>query len=227
MTTENDWMFDKRKQQMKKLPALFVILIMLGICTSSYGYFLVYNLSSTVYGIDDTNIYDTNLAMIPFKGYLVMDFNDDNSLIDANMILYGRDPNNHKVYVQLNSSDSNEFLYSYVLERGNVRNFYGLNGRPPFDFNSFMMGDVRDVNIGLANRRPLAPSLKGGFTGERGIFFSLNQKFGEVGNISASLYTFATKTANGTPPQTQDNIINELTGILADKQYSKLSIPAP
>ena len=195
---------------MKKLSALFVVLIMLGICTSSYGYFLIYKLSGTIrgamYNRSDTKtigIDDTNAVTIPFKGLLVMNLaldevNDTNTLIDANMIIYGRDTNDHKVYVQLNSSDSNEFLDAFILERGNKRHFYGLNGKSPFDFNAFMIGDVHSINIGLPHgyRILLASSLKGSITGGYGIFLDLDQEIAEVGNISASLFTLATKGVN-------------------------------
>ena len=130
----------KRRRKVKKLSAVLVVLVMLGICTSSYGYFLIYNLSGTIKGTNGT--VDIKRVTIPFRGYLVMRLdNDTNSLIDANMIIYGRDPNRHKVYLQLNLNDSNAFLDSYILERGK-RNFYRLNGMPPFGFNSFMMGNV-------------------------------------------------------------------------------------
>lgn len=237
---------------MKRLSTLFVVLVMLGICTSSYGYFLIYNLSGTIRGIiynlsdTTTGIDDTNTVTIPFKGYLVMNLdNDTNSLIDANMIIYGKDPNKHKVYVQLNSSDSNEFLDSYTSERGNKRHFYGLNGKSPFDFNSFIMGDVRKVNIGLPHgyRILLASNLKGSIAVENGIFLSLDQKITGVGSISASLWTLATKGVNDpnnpdlNTPHTQDGIIDALKGIGEYsnhrywtpilEHYTAVIIPAP
>jgi hypothetical protein len=242
---------------MKKLSALFVVLVMLGICTSSYAYFLIYKLSGTIRGVmysrSDTNtigIDDTNAVTIPFKGCLVMNLaldevNDTNTLIDANMIIYGRDANNHKVYVQLNSSDSNEFLDSYILERGNKRHFYRLNGMSPFDFNAFMMGDVHSVNIGLPHgyRILLASSLKGPIAAGYGIFLDLDQEIAGAGNISASLWTLATKGVNNPDnpdpytPHTQDGIIEALKGIgeYSDhpywnhilEHYTEVSIPAP
>ena len=117
---------------MKRLSALFVVLVMLGICTSSYGYFLIYKLSGTIrgamYNRSDTKtigitVDDTNAVTIPFRGLLVMNLviNDTNSLIDANMIIYGRDTNDHKVYVQLNAHDSNEFLDPFIHWSGETR----------------------------------------------------------------------------------------------------------
>jgi hypothetical protein len=235
---------------MKRLSALFVVLVMLGISTSSYGYFLIYNLTGTIRGIiynrADTNtmgIDDTNAVTIPFKGSLVMNLdNDTNSLIDANMIIDGKDPNGHKVYVQLNASDSNGFLNPNILERGNKRRFYVLNGKSPFDFNSFMLGTVRNTDIGLAHRKLIATTLKGAITVEDSIFLDVDHNITGVGTISASLFTLATNGVNNLnntfpiTPRTQDEIIDALKGIgiynnkyynhpLWD--YTALSIPAP
>jgi len=238
---------------MKRLSALFVVLIMLGICTPSYGYFLIYKLSGTIRGIiynpSDTikGVDDTNRVTIPFKGLLVMNIaldevNDTNTLIDANLIVYGKDANNHKVYVQLNASDSNGFLDPFILERGNKRHFYKLNGNSPFDFNSFMMGNVGKVNIGLTKRILLAPTLRGTITAEDSVFLDLDHKITGVGTISASLFTLATKGVNDLnnpdpiTPRTQDGIINALKGIGVFnhkyydhilENYTEMSIPAP
>lgn len=238
---------------MKRLSALFVVLVMLGICAPSYGYFLIYKLSGTVRGIIynplDTikGVDDTNRVTIPFKGLLVMNIaldevNDTNTLVDANLIIYGRDVNDHKVYVQLNASDSNGFLSPFILERGNKRHFYELNGNSPFDFNSFMMGTARSVDIGLAKRIILATSLRGTITGKDGIFLDLDHNITGIGNISASLFTLATKGVNDLnnhdplTPRTQDEIIEALKGIgIYNRQYfnhpmenyTALSIPAP
>jgi hypothetical protein len=212
---------------MKMLSALLVVLVILGICTSSYGYFLVYNLSGTVRGTDGTvNIRNVTIS---FRSYLVMTFDDDtNSFDDANLIIYGRDPNNNKVYIQLNASDSNAFLDSSIWYR-DVKNFYELNGESPFDFRIVIQGNVKSTNIGLAGKKNIAPNLRGVLTGEDGMFFEVGEEITGIGNnFSASLQTTSTKKFN-TPgdPCTPDEVIDELIGKLADKGYTALSIPAP
>jgi hypothetical protein len=210
---------------MKLLSAIFAALVILGTSTSSYGYFLVYNLSGTVRGVEDAN-----KVTISFRGYLVMNFdNDTNSLVDSNMIIYGRDPNRNKVFIQLNSSDANEFLDAHILTR-DVRNFYSLNGEPPFGFRSLIMGNVHRTTIGPANRKNIATTLKGYIRQENGIFFDLEHDLAAVGNISASLYTTKTKLFNDPAAAwTQDTIIDELKGILAEKHYTYTEVnkPAP
>jgi hypothetical protein len=210
---------------MKMVSVLLVALVILGICTSSYGYFLVYNLSGTVRGTDGT--VDIRNVTISFRSYLVMTFDDDtNSLDDANLIIYGRDPNNQKVYVQLNTSDSNAFLDSSIWYR-DVKNFYELNGESPFDFRIVVQGNVKSTNIGLTGKKDVASSLKGVLTGEDGMFFEVGEEIAGIGsNFSASLYTSLTKAFNNpSDPCTLDEVIDELKGKLADKGYTALSIP--
>jgi len=202
---------------------------MLGICTSSYGYFLIYNLSGTIKGTDGT--VDITRVTIPFRGFLVMNFdNDTNSLVDANMIIYGRDPNSHRVYVQLNAHDSNEFLDAFILTQ-NVRNFYGLNGNSPFGFGSLIMGNVHRTNVGSGIRKDIATALSGPITEEEGIFLGLDQDITGLGNMSATLYIIATRGVNSphnhVAPHTQDGIIDTLKVILAEKHYKAVSIPSP
>jgi len=219
---------------MKRLSAVLVVLVMLGMCTSSYGYFLIYNLSGKIKGTDGT--VDIKKVTIPFKGFLVMNFDDDtNSLVDANMIIYGKNTGRHKVYVQFNAHDSNEFLDAFVLPE-DVRNFYGLNGNSPFGFESLIMGNVHGTTIGWtvaghAIRKNIAPDLSGIITEEEGIFLGLDQDIAAVGNISTSLYTVATRGVNSpgnhVAPHTQEGIIDTLKIMVAEKHYKAVSISVP
>jgi hypothetical protein len=214
-------MFNQGKRKMKMLSVLFAALVILAASTSSYGYFLVYNLSGTTRGVEDSN-----KVTIHFKGYLVMNFNNDsNSLVDSNMIIYGRDPNGDKVYVQLNASDANEFLDANILTR-EIRNFYALDGNLPFGFRSLLMGSVHRTTIGPANRKNIATTLSGAIRQETGIFLVLEHNLTGLGWMSASLFGSKTRLSNDPATEaTQDTIINDLKAILDGKSYVQLSIP--
>ena len=105
---------------------------------------------------------------------------------------------------------------------------------PPFGFNSFMMGNVYRINIGLEQRKNIAPVLNGVITGEEGIFLGLEQDIVMVGNITATLYTLATRGVNDInnpypiTPHTQDGIIDALKNILEGryKRYTEVTVPA-
>jgi hypothetical protein len=221
----------KRKRQMRRLSAVLVILVMLGICTPSYGYFLVYDLRGSLKGTEGS--VDREKETTDFRGYLVMNIDDiSNALIDANMIIYDKDPNHHKVYVLLNTTDSNGFLDASILYRDD-RNFYELNGNTPFDFRIFIMGNVHNTDIGLPNNKRIAESLSGAITNEAGMLLAVGQELAGTGHISASLYTVSTKSTNNPnniyAPWTQDKIISTLKEILEDdeKNYRPVYIPAP
>lgn len=214
---------------MKRLAALFVISAMLGICTSSYGYFLIYTISGSLKGTEGA--VDIEKETTNFRGYLVMNIDEDtNSLTDANLIFSGGDPNNHRVYVQLNASDSNGFLDASILYRDR-RTFYELNGNPPFDFKIFAVGDVHNRAIGLPRSKKIVPSLWGAITNESGMLFAVGQELAGTGSLSVSLYSTATNGVNNpnndVSPHTPDGIIQTLKAILADHHYREVSIPAP
>jgi hypothetical protein len=212
---------------MKRLSALFAVLAIFEICTPSYGYFLVYDLYGSIKGTQW--LVDIDKETISFDGYLVMRFdNDTDEFQDANLLLNGDDPNNNKVYIQLNATDSNGFLDPSIWYR-EVRNFYELNTRPPFDFSIVVMGDVKSKDIGLADKKYIASSMKGVITSEEGMFFAVNQALAGAGSyVSFSLYTSLTKTANEPGAElTQDEVVNELKDKLANNHYLPLSIPAP
>ncbi len=219
---------------MKLLSAVLVILVMLGICTSSYGYFLIYNMSGVIKGTDGT--IDAKKIDIHFRGYLVLNFNDDmNSLVDSNMILYGKNQQHHKVYVILNSSDVNHFLETSASFQ-HERNFYSLNGHQPFDFNSLVMGNTHRKDIGRdANghniSKVITPDMSGTFTQEQGIFFDLDENIAAIGDVSVTLYGVATKGVNSprndVSPHDPDGIIETLKKILARHHYRQVNIPAP
>jgi hypothetical protein len=214
---------------MKRFSVLFVVSVMLGACTSSYGYFLIYNLNGTLKGTEGA--VDIEKETTDFKGYLVMNIDTDtNELIDANVIFYGKDPNHHKVYVLLNSSDSNGFLEASILYRDD-RNFYELNGHTPFDFQIFIRGDVHTTYIGLPDDKRIASSLYGAITNESGMLFAVGQELAGTGNISASKYTVATKGVNDidnhVAPKTQVGIVYTLKEIMEDHHYEQVYIPPP
>jgi hypothetical protein len=212
---------------MKRLSVLFAVLAIFAICTPSYGYFLVYDLYGSIKGTEW--LVDIHKETISFDGYLVMNFNNDtNTFEDANLLLNGKDPNDHKVYIQLNASDSNGFLDPNIWYR-DVRNFYELKTRPPFDFRIVVRGDVKNKDIGLADNKRIASSMKGVITSKEGMFFAVDQALAGVGNyVSMSLYTSLTQTANAPGAElTQDEVLDELKNKMAHNNYLPLSIPAP
>jgi hypothetical protein len=214
---------------MKWFGPLFVVLVMLGVCTSSYGYFLVYKMDGKLKGTEGS--VDIKKDTTDFRGYLVMNIDTNtNELIDANLIFYGKDANHHNVYVLLNQSDSNGFLDASILYRDD-RNFYELNGHTPFDFNIFIRGDVHSTDIGFSSKRKVASSLYGAITNESGMLLTVGQELSGTGNVSVPLYTLSTKSTNNPnnifAPWTQDAVVNTLKDVLAEDHYKQVYVPPP
>jgi hypothetical protein len=191
------------------------MLTLLWMCSASFGYFLVYNVSTTVKGAD----YETGMkASAPFKGYLVLRLNDSDELQDANLILYGNDANTpkNKVYVQLNrfgSSDSNCLKWNIGTPGGEQSNLVSsnfwtyANKSSPFDFEWIVTGQKSVKNVGSIDRK-VASSLKGVFMVWDGMLLDADQDIEGTSNISMVFNTAYTKLVNGTNPAwTQDQII--------------------
>jgi hypothetical protein len=194
---------------MKRLLAGLGVLVMLGMCASSFGYILVYNVSTTVKGAD----YDTDAKVsIPLKGYLVLNLDDsDGDLIDANLIMYGNDantPKKQKVYVQLNYSDSADDLGADVWYVADYM-FVDFWGRSPWDFEIMLQGKAKWRDIGAADTQWVASSIKGvNLVWDGFLLGPGDQEVSGTANASATLWTAAVKAINDPlETWTQDEVV--------------------
>ncbi len=206
---------------MKKLPVALVMLLVLGVCAQSYGFLVVYNVASTVRGLDDETA-----VTIPLKGYLVLNLDDaDGDLVDANLILYGKNPAKHKVYVVLNDSDSNDFLDISMRPQGNyqVLNFSGAGF---FIFRVLSIGKVKATNVGLDEKKEIATALQGVISVFSGVLLDTSQDITATGGFVAVNWTPATKFINK-EGWTQDQIVAQLKTDLEDDRYNPVALPAP
>lgn len=186
---------------MKKLLAGLVVLVMFGTCATSYGYFLIYKVSTSVKGVD----YETPTT-VPLKGYLILNIDDLSGLQDANLVIYGKNPDKEKVYVVLNYN-GNEYLDVDIWGKGDYY-FLELSGSGYFAFGGLLAGKVKAKNIGLDADEDVASSIKGVFWVEEGMLLDSSQDITGTGNISATLWMLATKGTNEDPVTwTQDAIL--------------------
>ena len=76
---------------------------------------------------------------IPLKGDLLLNINEYDEIADANLILYGKDTDGARKYVQLNHSDSDQLLGAddEIWYAGDMA-FVGIWGNAPFDFEIFL-----------------------------------------------------------------------------------------
>lgn len=195
---------------MRKLSVALIVLMMFGICSSSHGFFLIYKVSAPVKGVDGT----TGSPMsIPLNGYLVLNYTLENSsytLEDANFIMYGKNITKSKVYVELDYT-GNELLDTDSWAHGTGYKFFDLSSYSPFEFEGHMFGKIKTVNVGGITLVDCVTSLKGVFWVEGGMLLNPALDIAGTADISASLWTSATKSINLDPATwTQDAILEEI-----------------
>ncbi|MGD0573169.1 MAG: hypothetical protein ABSB11_09135 [Sedimentisphaerales bacterium] len=217
---------------MNRLLGLAVIFVVLSLCVPSYGqagdYFLIYNVATTVNGVNKNSV-----ASIPLKGYLVANLDSDGDLVDANLIMYGKDSlaNNMKIYVQLNHacSDPNLNVKMNTWRQGPLFAFdiWDYNDSP-FYFEAFVIGKWTLQDIGLTSTMYVASSLKGPISVWDGMLLDPADEIMGTGNVSASLWPAETKLVNQNN-WTQDEIINGANGLIQQKLkgYSLAQLPSP
>lgn len=202
---------------MRKLLAVLTVVTMCWICASSQGFFLIYKMSTPVKGVNDART-----ATIPLKAYLVLDINDSTGEVqDANLIMYGKDSDKSKVFVELDNT-GDELLDIDVWEQGDyvVVNFWSYED--PFDFEGLILGKTKSKDIGLGSSEDIAGSLKGVLMVWGGILLDTSDDIAGTGNISASFWSKATIEVNENG-WTQDEIVDELKDILQGQGYDEFT----
>ncbi len=160
---------------MRRLLALFITLTMLSACVPSFGYILVYNISCPVKGVDDGTA-----TSVPLKGYLVLNLDDvDGDLVDANLIIYGKNPDKEKIYAELDYT-SNGFLDITTESEGDF--YIAKLSSVIFLFEELILGKMKSRNVGLDEPVDVAGTLKGVFSQEDGILLDQDQ------NITGTAY---------------------------------------
>lgn len=191
---------------MKRLRALCVMLLVLGLSAQAYGNVLVYNLYGSVQTVDTAaNEGDTKVVL----GYLVMDVNAVSGTADeSSVVLYGREGRRNRVYT----------IYDDVVNLAK----YGNNVAVMIDtgtHNSIIMtGRIRALNIGTRRapfRLDAASALSGAMSLQWGQLFDLSESLVGAGAMQASLNNQLTRTAYSSPDGVTETIDSILTNLEA------------
>jgi hypothetical protein len=200
---------------MRKLLTLFVMLMVLGLCAPSYGYLLIYNVSSTFKGVDSEA---NSVENVPIKGFLVLDMNDPNeTLTEAQMVLYGKDADKAKVYfVETFGGDAG---IDWTVEGDFVTVDLG-DSSDPFDYEMMLTGKIVDKNVGLGadDKKGVVNSLKGAIVAWGGMIFDGGQDLFGAGTTSMTFYPGPTKSYN-VDDATIDEVVEDIQSFLEDKGY--------
>jgi hypothetical protein len=198
---------------MKRLVVLLTMLAVFGLCAPSYGYILVYNVTSTMKAVD-TAIEE--LLTMPVKGYLVLDYNEtDDEVTDSSLVLYGK-VGSEKLFVTVTDVVDN------YTESGDYRIAeLSITSNPGNHDTTKVVGKEKEKDIGLSEDEFIATSLKGYVVFNDGALVDPNDVLQVGGTVTFSLQPKKTKTAN-IVADTVDDVINDLTSALILKGYREL-----
>jgi hypothetical protein len=191
---------------MKRLLGLVVLFVVLCVSVPSYGYYLIYNLSGSIKGVNNGAP-----ASISWKGYLVMHI-IGSTVLDANLITYGVDSSKNKVYVE-HDKDATGATKLVVIpdELGSFPNIFItadlVCNTADFDFEGLTVGKAALVDIGTGGTQGAAKSAKGALIVRSGMLLKSTDDIVGTGTVSSSLWLPATKYVNQNN-WTQDQIIN-------------------
>jgi hypothetical protein len=209
---------------MKRLAVLCLIIGLIGVCSPSYGYILVYKLTSTIKTVET----DANAMMnVKVSGYLALDINDVEEIVDdSRMVIYGKDADANKVYYVEDFSGNPRVEWT---EEGAYLTVEMINHRGIFYYDLRLTGKIKekDVGFGADDLRNAASSAKGSMYSTHGSLFDQGQTLFGSGSATMTLDTKKTKAANDVTPSTLDEIMTEIVageGGLVEKGYQELII---
>ena len=173
-------------------------------------------MSANVKGVDYNYLHEA--VTIPLKGYLLLTLSDSNIFIDTNMVLYGKDTDGAKKYVELGYNGDNLYFSNSYMWRG--YGYFGvvIDGGYVFGFRGQLIGKMalKDVGLGASSKKNVASSLKGVLNVEEGMLLDARQDIAGTSTISMSLNSVYTKGANGNDPVWDANSLmngQEINGI--------------
>jgi hypothetical protein len=190
---------------MKRLGMLFVMLAVLGVCSQSYGYVLVYDVLGQVKAVD-TVANTMNRTMV--RGTLVVDIDEAQGIATEGMlVLYNR------------ATRGGQGLYT-VSEAVGIT-IYGNSVAAVMD-TGWMGGQIImtggrkwNKNIGLSEKKNIANAMDGSVHFDGGMLFNANESLVGAGVITATLNLQQTRAANKNSDSVSvvvDDIISWLQG---------------
>ncbi len=184
---------------MKRLAAVCVVLLVLGLSAQAYGYVLVYNLYGMVQTVD-TAANDGDMKVV--LGYMVLDVDAvSGTAEESSVVLYGRQGRN-RIYT----------INDNIVNLAKYGNCVTVMAETGFGGSFILTGRVTRGN-GLAERLGAAGSLTGAMSLQWGVLFDPNESLVGAGAMQAMLNNPMTRTANSSPDrfaETVDSIIANL-----------------
>jgi hypothetical protein len=172
---------------MKRVAVLCVLAAVLGVCSQSYGYVLVYEIWGQVNAVD-TPANTMNRSMV--RGVLVMDIDEAQGFAtEATLLLYNRAWGGQGLYTVSDAVGINIYGNSIAA----VMDTSWMGGQIIM---TGSIGKMWGMNIGLANRKNVANTMDGSIHLNGGTLFDANDVLVGTGIMTARLNLQATRSAN-------------------------------
>ena len=207
---------------MKKLLALFVMLAVLGLCTPSFGYVLVYKLMISGKALD---LDEQGLGAGKMKGFLVLEIigvDGGTDVGDAGVVLYDRVPG-PKAYQAIEVSslisvvmtDDDDFVAFSIVDDAT-------------GYRANLTGKTKITAVGLDEKVRIPNTLTGGIlmgeASDPGSFFDMSDLVGSA-NVTATLHKKLTKLANQEEIDVEGVVVDEIVSVLEDKGFENIDAP--
>ncbi len=196
---------------MRTLKTWLVVMVLLAVCTPSFGYVLVYNTLSRVKAVD--SVAET-ISRVAVRGYLILDINDTSSDVnDAYFMIYGKDSEAIKVYTLegLDPVLTIDGLYQSIYTETGEGWYVTVVGRRTY----------KDIGI-AAGKQLVSYSMTGNFIiPDGGVVIKTDEFLTGSGAISVSLNSTKTKTANLASDSVYDAIDDLVAAIEAAGYFAQ------
>ena len=202
---------------MKRLVMLCVMAAVLGVCSQSYGYVLVYDVWGQVQAVNtEANAIDRTMV----RGSLVVDINETQGVATAGeLVLFNRVWRGPGVYTVSDTAGMTIYGNSVVA----VIDTNAPGGKIIMTGNT---GRMFGRNIGLADRKNVANMLNGSIQLNGGILFDANESLVGGGNISATQDLWQTRNANMNT-ESVSNVVDGIITFLQSLGFTELTMIEP
>jgi hypothetical protein len=207
---------------MKKMMAAALLAMVLGVCAPAQGnHLLIYKVKFTAKGVDGDAT-----TKLPVKGFMIMDIDTHDNIVDVNLLLYGKDNDANKVFIELDEIDSVGDLLDVtdeVLGTSDEHLIIRMETTELCGINAELVGKRKLRDVGAGDLKLAASSIKGVMGIWSGMLFYDDQEIYGTSTITLSLHTKATKYYNGLSA-TSDDAVQGFRTWLGELDYEEFEL---
>jgi hypothetical protein len=202
---------------MKRVAVLCVLAAVLGVCSQSYGYVLVYDIWGMAKSVDiTTNAMDRTMV----RGTLVVDIDEQQGMAtEGTLVLFNRIWGGQGVYTVSQAVGISIYGNSVaaVMDTGPMGGQIIMTGG---------IGRMWGRNIGLADRKNVANTMDGSIHLNGNVLFDADASLIGAGMMSATLNLQQTRDANRNSNSVSD-VVDGIISWLQGRGFTEIVVEAP